>query len=304
MFTIGITVLCWPVIGILAATNSASSASDALAKIPSRFARMDNYKIHYKSLGQGNDALVFIHGWTCDLNFWKHQVPAFEKGPRLLLVDLPGHGQSDKPQIAYTMDFFARAVDAVMQDAKVSKAVLVGHSMGTPVIRQFYRLFPVKTLALIAVDGSLKPYTTDPAQIESFIKPLRGPNYLARAERMIDGMLTPQMPTALREEIKTTMLKAPQHVMVSAMEGMWDPKIWTKDRIEVPVQVLLAKSPFWTADYEAYLRGFIKTVDFRIIDGVGHFLMMEKPEIINNAIQDFLKQNHLLLLSVTPAGPK
>ncbi len=50
----------------------------------------------------------------------------------MITVDLPGHGESDKPQIAYTMDLFARAVEAVMRDAGVDQAVLVGHSMGTP----------------------------------------------------------------------------------------------------------------------------------------------------------------------------
>jgi pimeloyl-ACP methyl ester carboxylesterase len=46
------------------------------------------------------------------------------------------------------MDLFANAIDAVLRDAKVERAVLVGHSMGTPVARQFYRKYPQKTLAI------------------------------------------------------------------------------------------------------------------------------------------------------------
>ena len=83
------------------------------------------------------------------MNFWRMQVPAFETKSRVIAIDLPGHGRSDKPQIDYTMDLFARAIDAVLRDAKVDRAVLVGHSMGVPVVRQFYRKYPEKTRALV-----------------------------------------------------------------------------------------------------------------------------------------------------------
>ena len=51
---------------------------------------------------------------------------------RALLVDLPGHGQSEKPDVAYTQERFARAIEAVMRHAGVERAVLLGHSMGGP----------------------------------------------------------------------------------------------------------------------------------------------------------------------------
>src|SRR3982750_3322962 len=104
----------------------------------------DGAKVHYESYGKGTDAVVFIHGWTCDLTFWRGQAPVYEKR-RSLLIDLPGHGQSAKPEVAYTQERFARAVEAVMSDAGVTSAVLVGHSMGGPVALTFLRLYPAKT---------------------------------------------------------------------------------------------------------------------------------------------------------------
>src|SRR5438105_6101714 len=83
----------------------------------SRFATLDGNRIHYVSFGQGPEALVFIHGWTCDATFWKAQAPVYENR-RSLLIDLPGHGLSDKPDISYTMALFARAVDTVMTAEK------------------------------------------------------------------------------------------------------------------------------------------------------------------------------------------
>src|SRR5437764_6662542 len=108
----------------------------------------DKAKVHYESYGQGKDAVVFIHGWTCDLTFWRGQAPVYEK-QRALLIDLPGHGQSDKPEVAYTQERFARAIDAVMRNAKVERAVLVGHSMGGPVALTFMRLLPARTIAQV-----------------------------------------------------------------------------------------------------------------------------------------------------------
>src|SRR5687767_5871798 len=88
------------------------------AEAPSKFAKLDGMRIHYKSYGSGREAAVFIHGWTCDQTFWRLQAPVYEKR-RSLLIDLPGHGKSDKPEIAYTQELFARAVEAAMRDAGV-----------------------------------------------------------------------------------------------------------------------------------------------------------------------------------------
>ena len=86
------------------------------------------------------------------------QAPVYEK--RLsLLIDLPGHGLSDKPDIPYTKEFFARAVNSVMADAKLRKATLVGHSMGTLIAVQFLRMYPEKVAGLVFVDG----YVTQPS---------------------------------------------------------------------------------------------------------------------------------------------
>lgn len=259
----------------------------------SRYAKLDGHQVHYENHGKGREALVFVHGWTCDLNFWSRQAPALAARTRVLALDLPGHGHSDKPQINYTMELFARAVDAVLVDAGVDRAVLVGHSMGTPVIREFYRKYPRKTLALVIVDGPLRPFG-DKNMMDSFIAPLRGPNYKVEAAKFIDSMMGPQVPSALREQIKTSMLNTPQYVAVSAMEGMADETIWKQDKINVPMLAILAKSPFWPADTEQFYRSTAPNLDYQMWDGVSHFLMMEKPKEFNETLGAFLSKNKLL----------
>src|SRR5262245_28709116 len=167
-------------------TGLSGAALSQAKETPSqdRFARLDSMRVHYRNYGEGKDAVVFIHGWSCSLKYWKANIPAFVSQSRVIAIDLPGHGESDKPQITYSMDLFARAIDAVLQDAKVERATLVGHSMGTPVIREFYRKFPGKTRALVIVDGNLRPFS-NPEQMKQFIDPLRGPDYKQQAELII-----------------------------------------------------------------------------------------------------------------------
>jgi pimeloyl-ACP methyl ester carboxylesterase len=265
----------------------------ALHEAPSRFATLDGIRVHYKSYGKGREALVFVHGWTCNMTFWRGQIPAFESKTRVIAIDLPGHGQSDKPHVDYTMDYFARSIDAVLRDAGVDRAVLVGHSMGTPVIRQFYRKYPNKTLALVVVDGPLRPFF-DEATMAKFIEPLRGPNYKEAASQFVAGMLAPVSSTALREEIKSSMLSTPQYVAVSAMDGMASKAIWTNDKINVPVLAIMAKGPFWPADNEQFYRSVAPSLEYQMWEGVSHFLMMEKPTDFNQALAAFLMKNGLL----------
>jgi non-heme chloroperoxidase len=271
----------------------AARPEKSLSAATSHYATLGGARVHYKSLGKGDLALVFVHGWTCDMNFWRLQAPAFADKTRVIAVDLPGHGQSDKPKVDYTMNFFARAIDAVLRDARVERAVLVGHSMGTPVIRQFYRKYPQKTLALVIVDGGLRPFGKK-EQMEGFMASLRGPNYKETASRMIDGMMGTVRSAELRQQIKGSMLATPQHVAVSAMDGMADESLWAPDKINVPVLAVMAKSSFPAADNEQFFHSLASNLDYQVWDGVSHFLMMEKPAEFNAALAAFLFRNGFL----------
>jgi pimeloyl-ACP methyl ester carboxylesterase len=233
-------------------------------------------RIHYKSLGDGETAVVFIHGWTCDLTFWRAQVDDLAGKGRLLFLDLPGHGRSDKPERAYTMDYFAQAVEAVRENAGVNDLALVGHSMGTPVMRQYYRAHPERTRALVAVDGSLEPFVK-PAEIDAYIAPFTGADYLDKLGEAVDGMFSRNTPDDVRAAVKTAMLSTPHHVVVSALKGLLDPAIWKEDPVSVPLLQVSARLPWWPADYEAYVRKLAPRVEYHVLDDAGHFLMLDRP---------------------------
>lgn len=259
-----------------------------------RFAKLDAMRVHYQNYGKGKEALVFIHGWSCNLTFWKANIPAFVNQTRVIAIDLPGHGESDKPQVTYSMDLFARAIDAVLQAEKVERATLVGHSMGTPVIRQFYRKYPNKTRALVIVDGALRPFGARES-IEPIIAQFRGPDYKKAVEQFVDFISQSIKDQKLLAEIKTAMTNTPQHVVVGAMESMFDPAIWTEDKINAPALALMAKNEqAWTPDYEKAVRELAPGIEYQVWTGVSHFLMMDEPQKFNDTVLAFLKKNKLV----------
>src|SRR5215217_9652455 len=270
----------------------AASASAAAFDGESKYAKVDGARIHYKSYGKGSDALVLVHGWGCNLTNWREQIPEFAKRNRVIALDLPGHGQSDKPQISYTFDLFANAIDAVMRDAKVEHAVLVGHSMGTPVARQFYRKYPQKTLGIVIVDGGLRPFGTKEMR-EGFVAMFRAPTYREAGAQMFAQMMG-KLPPADQELIKASFSNTPQHVIVSAMENMNNDSLYGPDKMNVPVLAILAKTPFWPPDTEKFYRTLAPDLEFQWFEGVGHFLMIEKPKEFNEAVIAFLNKKALL----------
>ena len=255
------------------------------------FADFEGQKIYFKNFGKGKKAIVFVHGWTCNSDFWKDSYVAFPRR-RVIAVDLPGHGRSDKPRVAYTMEYFARSIEAVLKKAKVERAVLVGHSMGTPVARQFYRLYPEKTLGLVIVDGALRPYADD-EMFEKFFAPIRA-DYTANAPAFIDGMLVPMKDANLKMKIRAAMLATPDYVALSAMDGMADKRIWATDQIKVPVLAVMAKSPAWKPDEKEFFQSLAPNLEFQMWDDVSHFLMMEKPQEFNQSIETYVAKNKLL----------
>lgn len=283
------------VISLFAAAVFSITALSQVKETPpqDRFAKLDTMRVRYQNYGDGKEAVVFIHGWSCNLNFWKANIPAFANQSRVIAIDLPGHGQSDKPQVTYSMDLFARAIDAVLIDAGVERATLVGHSMGAPVIRQFYRKYPDKTRALVIVDGSLRPFS-NPEQMKQFLEPFRGPNYKEQAERMIGFVSQAVKDKKTLEEIRAAMMSTPQHVMVGAFEAMLDDAIWKEDKINAPTLAVMAKQPQWNAEYEKFARDLVPGIDYQMWEGVSHFLMMDEPRKFNDAVLAFLKKNKLV----------
>jgi pimeloyl-ACP methyl ester carboxylesterase len=258
----------------------------------SHFISLGANRVHYVTAGKGNRTIVFVHCWAGNLGFWREQASALADKARLIFIDLPGHGQSDKPQTAYTMDFFADAVLAVLNAEKVEKAIFIGHSMGGAVLCRVHHRAPEKIAAMISVDGLLCRPPGTPAEARALVAPFATPHYLDHAKGFINTFFPIPGSEALRDRVMSEMLETPQHVMLGAMLGMFgeDQPDWILQKVNAPVAVINARSPWWNSNYEKYVRSLTPQSDYVMMDGVGHFLMLEKPVEFNAALSNVLKK--------------
>jgi len=112
--------------------------------------------------GEG-DPIIFLHFSGANLMMWQRIVPYFQDGYRLILVDLRGHGKSDKPETGYHMDEMAGDVVGIMEHLKLERAHIVGSSLGAEVGLSIAANYPEKVISLVC-DGALSsefgPYGT------------------------------------------------------------------------------------------------------------------------------------------------
>jgi pimeloyl-ACP methyl ester carboxylesterase len=248
---------------------------------------VDGLNIHSSITGKGSKTVILVHGYTCDESTWTEQVPALAKEYRVVTLDLPGHGKSDSPKDGkFSMDLFARAIEAVREEAKVDHVVLVGHSMGTPVVLRYAHLYPAHTSALVFVDG-LMPAATTPNPVANRGAAMGGPNGHAAREAMIRGFFVADTPTAVQTKGLSMMLGAPEATAIGAMNATFDAAGQTVDIPRVPILGIYAGRPL--ASREAVLSHF-PNAEYLQIPGTGHFLMLEKPQEFNRLLLAFLAQ--------------
>jgi sigma-B regulation protein RsbQ len=256
----------------------------ALLALPLFAATVDGIKLHSSSAGHGKETVILVHGWTCDETSWKYTVPALAEKYRVITLDLPGHGQSGSPKDGkFSMELFARAVEAVRSEAKADRVVLVGHSMGTPVIREYARLYPQHVAGLVLVDGLIK---INPGGAAPQPSQMSGPDGMKNRENMIKGMFSASTTPAERDHILKMMLAPPESTATGAMLATFDPSSWKDDVMTMPVLGIYAdKSRL--AD-EAYSRKIFPHFEFVEVPGTGHFVMIDKPDEFNHLLIAFL----------------
>jgi sigma-B regulation protein RsbQ len=247
-------------------------------------ASVDGIFIHSTVRGSGPKTIVFVHGWTCDESSWREQVPFFERNYRVITLDLPGHGMSGSPASGpLSMDLFAKSIEAVRIEAKAGKIVLVGHSMGTPVIREYARLYPSNVAALVPVDGVLHLSGSGNAPNPDRMK---GPDGLKNREAMIRGMFGKSTTPALQEHILKMMLAAPETTAYQAMVATFAASNWTEETFTVPALGIYADHS--GANDPVYFKKIFPNGTTVEIPGTGHFVMIERPAEFNRLLADFL----------------
>jgi pimeloyl-ACP methyl ester carboxylesterase len=127
-------------------------------------------QVYYESFGRGA-ALVLLHPASTNRYFWAHQIFAFARSHRVLAVDHRGHGLSDRPPRGYAITEMAADLVAVLDDAGVDRAVLVGDSMGGMVAVQTALDAPdrVEGLVIVSSATNLAP-RVPPAVLAAYVE--------------------------------------------------------------------------------------------------------------------------------------
>lgn len=262
-------------------------AASALAPVSA--ATVDGLKIHSTVTGSGPRTVILVHGYTCDETTWAEQVPALAKQYRVVTLDLPGHGKSDSPRDGkFSMDLFARAVEAVRLEVAAERVVVVGHSMGTPVALRYAHLYPVHVSALVFVDGLMPLPPERSAALANQGASMGGPNGRTAREAFIRRFFKPGTTPEVQAKVLAMMLAAPEATAVGAMNATREPAGQTTEIPNVPILGLYA-GPSGIANEQAVHSAF-PWVGYIPIPGTGHFLMLEQPEEFNRLLLAFLSK--------------
>jgi pimeloyl-ACP methyl ester carboxylesterase len=250
----------------------------------------DGVALFYEEAGDGEPPVLLVHGWCCDHAYFAPQFGHFaERGHRVVAVDLRGHGRSDKPRQQYAMQVFADDLAWMCERLDLAKPVVVGHSMGGIVAFDLAARYPDLPSAVVMLDAAVVLPFAARAAIPAFLEQLRGPDYRHVLRGYVDRALF--IPTDDQERklrILESMSSAPQHVMVSAFEGLRDYDPTEAEGAPTIPGVYIAADEFQPRSDMARFHEMFPDVLYGKTVGSGHFCQLEVPDQINAMIDRFL----------------
>jgi pimeloyl-ACP methyl ester carboxylesterase len=254
--------------------------------IEPRTLSVNGVDLRYVDTGAGDPPIVFVHGWTCNRANWRHQIAEFSKDHRVIALDQRGHGESEKPDQDYTIEGFADDLAALIKDLGLERPVIVGHSMGGVIAFHLSRRDPSLARGLVLVDSNVAPL---PEESKGIVGPmvagLQSDDYLNVARGFMEfAFFNEQTDPALKEELIAEMLQTPQRVISTALVSLVEEM--SRDGCPVPVPTLMIRASTLVNSPDDLLDRF-PGLEVREIAGA-HFLQLERPDEVNNAIREFL----------------
>jgi pimeloyl-ACP methyl ester carboxylesterase len=246
----------------------------------------DGIHVQYRVYGSGEPALVLIHGWSCDSNYWREQIPELKRKYTIVTVDLAGHGGTDGNRSDWSMARFGQDVATALAAVPNDKLVLVGHSMGGPVAIEAARLLKNRVIGIIGVDtfktiGAPRP---SKAQVDAIIKPFEadfiGHTRALVSEHFFAKGANPELVTKISYDMSLSQPK----VAIPAMRALLEYD-FTEPLKDVAVPIVAINSDLGEPVNEARIRKVLPGFHSVTLAGDGHFLMMEDPRRFNPALE-------------------
>jgi pimeloyl-ACP methyl ester carboxylesterase len=249
--------------------------------------------------GRGAPPLVFVHGFACSHEEWRHQLDFFSKNHETAACDLRGHGATPGLPQECSIEHYGGDVAALVLNLDFSNAVLVGHSMGCRVVLEAARLLPKRIAGVVLIDGS-RAGSGDPDAAETAARGSIKNNYPAFAEALFRQMFFKPSPEA--EAIITRAVRSSAAFGAELWPRMarWDAAMVEGALATVRGRILaiqsttrgadLKRSPLKPGDTSPWLE-LLKSygAKIEIVPDTGHFTQLEAPQRVNQLIAEFCR---------------
>jgi pimeloyl-ACP methyl ester carboxylesterase len=242
----------------------------------------DGVHIEYRIYGHGDPAVVLIHGWACNENYWNAQTPALKAAHySVVLVDLAGHGASGKNRSDWSMGNYGEDVASVVRQLPHRQVVLVGHSMGGLVALEATRRIGDRVIGIIAVDA-LKSIGQPPLpqkQIETRVDAFRK-DFIGETRKFVAASLFPKDANLqFVNKVAYDMSLASPAVAVASMEALLSTDL-APIVADIHVPVMAINSDLEPTD-TARIRKSLPDFTAEVIPHTSHFLMMDDAARFN-----------------------
>lgn len=248
----------------------------------------DGVTLRFDEAGEGDPAIVFVHGWCCSRDNWRQQVAHFSRSHRVIALDQRGHGESDKPDQDYTIDGFVEDLAWFIGDRGLDRPVVVGHSMGGAIAMNLARKHPQLTRGVVMVDSPITPLP-DPLQpvADSTLAAIQSPAYKQVAEGFVRTfMFDTNSPLGLADELIAAMSEAPQRLMHTALTDLLSPHTMEPGPIPVPALYIRAATNYSAEDAQTERYPGLEAATINC----AHFIQLERPDETNALVAGLIAQ--------------
>lgn len=246
----------------------------------------DGVHVQYHVYGSGEPALVLIHGWSCDSNYWREQVPVLKSKYTVVTVDLAGHGGTDANRTDWSIARFGQDVATALAAAPSQRLILVGHSMGGPVAIEAARLLKNRTLGIIGVDTFKSIGAPPPTrqQVDALIKPFEA-DFIGHTRTLVgEHFFNKGADPGLARKIAYDMSLSQPRVGIPAMRAILQYE-YAAPLKDLSIPIVAINSDLGEPTNVARIRTQLPKFREVTLAGTGHFLMMDDPARFNAALE-------------------
>ena len=251
----------------------------------------------YLQMGEPNgQPVVLIHGYTDSARDWVPLIPYLSKRDRLIVVDIRGHGRSDKPECCYARVDFAYDIKLLLDRLHIEKADLVGHSLGSLIAQIFAEQWPERVRKVVLISSTAgnrpgspphKPAFDFAAEIRKLKEPLDPDSPF-----MIAWWDSPQPvnPEFIRRE-RRDAAAIPLRVWLAVLEqgSYFEDLQRTLPQLHAPTLLIWgSEDPIMEEEGRQTLRAALPGAQVKVFAGLGHNPFWEDPPAVADVVNRFL----------------